>query len=131
MLRTPLCDVLGIDAPIILAPMGSATSAEFAAAVSNQGGLGGIGTLFRTAAAIKRDIAERARVAAGRLDRPRVGDAALWPLRPARVLGASSRALDGVAVRGVAAGPVRNARRRRPRGTGSRCRARTPGTSRA
>ena len=30
MLRTPLCDVLGIDVPIILAPMGSAPSAEFA-----------------------------------------------------------------------------------------------------
>jgi hypothetical protein len=30
MLRTPLCDVLGIDVPIILAPMGSASSAEFA-----------------------------------------------------------------------------------------------------
>jgi nitronate monooxygenase/enoyl-[acyl-carrier protein] reductase II len=56
MLRTPLCDLLGIDVPIILAPMGSATSAEFAAAVSDQGGLGGIGTLFRTTAAIKRDI---------------------------------------------------------------------------
>ena len=38
LLRTPLCEVLGIDVPIILAPMGSATSAEFAAAVSNQAG---------------------------------------------------------------------------------------------
>jgi nitronate monooxygenase/enoyl-[acyl-carrier protein] reductase II len=56
MLKTPLCDVLGIDTPIILAPMGSCTSAELAAAVSNQGGLGGIGSLFRTTAAIKRDI---------------------------------------------------------------------------
>src|SRR4029453_9123556 len=56
MLKTPLCDVLGIDVPIILAPMGSCTSAELAAAVSNQGGLGGIGSLFRTTAAIKRDI---------------------------------------------------------------------------
>jgi enoyl-[acyl-carrier protein] reductase II len=56
MLTTPLCDLLGIDVPIILAPMGSATSAEFAAAVSNSGGLGGIGSLFRTTAAIKRDI---------------------------------------------------------------------------
>jgi len=56
MLRTPLCDLLGIDVPIILAPMGTATSAEFAAAVSNQGGLGGIGSLFRTTAAVKRDI---------------------------------------------------------------------------
>ena len=56
MLRTRLCDLLGIEVPIILAPMGSATSAEFAAAVSNQGGLGGIGSLFRTTAAVKRDI---------------------------------------------------------------------------
>jgi len=56
VLRTPLCELLGIEVPIILAPMGSATSAEFAAAVSNQGGLGGIGSLFRTTAAIKRDI---------------------------------------------------------------------------
>jgi len=56
MLTTPLCDLLGIEIPIILAPMGSATSAEFAAAVSNQGGLGGIGSLSRTTAAIKRDI---------------------------------------------------------------------------
>jgi enoyl-[acyl-carrier protein] reductase II len=56
MLKTPLCDLFGVDVPIILAPMGSCTSAELAAAVSNQGGLGGIGTLFRTTAAIKRDI---------------------------------------------------------------------------
>ena len=56
MLKTRLCDLLGIEVPIILAPMGSATSAEFAAAVSNEGGLGGIGSLFRASAAIKRDI---------------------------------------------------------------------------
>ena len=56
MLKTPLCDVFGIEVPIILAPMGTCTSAELAAAVSNEGGLGGIGTLFRTTAAIKRDI---------------------------------------------------------------------------
>jgi nitronate monooxygenase/enoyl-[acyl-carrier protein] reductase II len=56
MLSTPLCELFGIEVPIILAPMGSATSAEFAAAVSNQGGLGCIGSLFRTTAAIKRDI---------------------------------------------------------------------------
>ena len=56
MLKTPLCDLFGIEVPIILAPMGTCTSAELAAAVSNAGGLGGIGTLFRAAAAIKRDI---------------------------------------------------------------------------
>jgi enoyl-[acyl-carrier protein] reductase II len=56
MLKTPLCDLFGIEVPIILAPMGTCTSAELAAAVSNAGGLGGIGSLFRTTAAIKRDI---------------------------------------------------------------------------
>jgi len=56
MLKTPLCDVLGIDVPIILAPMGgTASSGEFAAAVSNQGGLGSIGSLLRTTT-VKCDI---------------------------------------------------------------------------
>ncbi len=40
MLKTPLCDLFGIEVPIILAPMGTCTSAELAAAVSNEGGLG-------------------------------------------------------------------------------------------
>ena len=56
MLRTPLCDLFGIEVPIILAPMGTCTSAELGAAVSNAGGLGGIGSLFRSTAAVKRDI---------------------------------------------------------------------------
>src|SRR5258705_11876641 len=56
MLKAPLCCLFGIEVPIILAPMGTCTSAELAAAVSNEGGLGGVGSLFRTTAAIKRDI---------------------------------------------------------------------------
>ncbi|HEX2172524.1 MAG TPA: nitronate monooxygenase [Dehalococcoidia bacterium] len=41
MLRTRLCDLLGIDVPIVCAPMGpSITGPELAAAVSNAGGLG-------------------------------------------------------------------------------------------
>jgi nitronate monooxygenase/enoyl-[acyl-carrier protein] reductase II len=56
MLKTALCDRLGIEVPIILAPMGTCTSAEFAAAVFNAGGLGGIGSLFRSTAAVKREI---------------------------------------------------------------------------
>ena len=56
MLKTPLCDLFGIEAPIVLAPMGTCTSAELGAAVSNAGGLGGIGSLFRSTAAVKRDI---------------------------------------------------------------------------
>ncbi|MEK7214090.1 MAG: nitronate monooxygenase, partial [Chloroflexota bacterium] len=56
MLRTRLTELYGIDHPIILAPMGSATSASFCAAVSNAGGLGGIGTLLRPLEAIRRDL---------------------------------------------------------------------------
>lgn len=40
MLHTPLCDRLGIDLPIVCAPMGFVTGPELAAAVSNAGGLG-------------------------------------------------------------------------------------------
>ena len=59
LLSTVLCDVLGIDVPIILGPMAVfAAPAAMAAAVSNSGGLGSIGTLFRSTAEIKRDIDE-------------------------------------------------------------------------
>jgi len=40
MLHTRLCDFLGIEFPIICAPMGFVTGPELAAAVSNAGGLG-------------------------------------------------------------------------------------------
>ena len=43
MLRTPLCDLLGIEHPIINAPMAGPAQAELAAAVSQAGGLGLIG----------------------------------------------------------------------------------------
>jgi len=59
MLKTVLCDVLGIDLPIILGPMAVFSApAAIAAAVSNSGGLGSIGTLFRATDAIKHDIDE-------------------------------------------------------------------------
>jgi NAD(P)H-dependent flavin oxidoreductase YrpB (nitropropane dioxygenase family) len=38
--RTPLCDLVGIEAPVVLAPMGGAVTPQLAAAVSNAGGLG-------------------------------------------------------------------------------------------
>ncbi|MCG2633216.1 nitronate monooxygenase family protein [Bradyrhizobium sp. WYCCWR 13023] len=56
MLRTRLCEILGIDVPIILAAMGTATSAEFAASASNEGALGSIGSLLRPFTAVQRDI---------------------------------------------------------------------------
>jgi NAD(P)H-dependent flavin oxidoreductase YrpB (nitropropane dioxygenase family) len=47
MLRTPLCDLLNIELPIIQAPIGSATCPELAAAVSNSGGLGMLSVTWR------------------------------------------------------------------------------------
>lgn len=43
MLKTRLCDLFGIDHPIMNAPMGTAAGAELAAAVSEAGGFGLIG----------------------------------------------------------------------------------------
>ena len=42
-LHTRLCDILGIEVPIVLAGMGGASTPELAAAVSNAGGLGVLG----------------------------------------------------------------------------------------
>ena len=39
-MRTNLCDLIGIELPIIQAPMGSASCPALAASVSNAGGLG-------------------------------------------------------------------------------------------
>jgi nitronate monooxygenase len=39
-MRTRLCDLVGIEVPVVLAPMGGAVTPELAAAVSNAGGLG-------------------------------------------------------------------------------------------
>ena len=39
-MQTPLCDLVGIEAPIVLAPMGAAVTPELAAAASNAGALG-------------------------------------------------------------------------------------------
>jgi len=38
--RTSLCDLVGIEVPVVLAPMGGAVTPALAAAVSNAGGLG-------------------------------------------------------------------------------------------
>ena len=53
-LRTPLCDVLRIDVPILNVGFGWAATAELAAAVSNAGGLGVIGMRLPRDAAIER-----------------------------------------------------------------------------
>jgi enoyl-[acyl-carrier protein] reductase II len=57
MLQTPLCTLLGIEFPIIQAGMGAFTSAELAAAVSNAGGLGSVGTFLRPAEDLPQQLA--------------------------------------------------------------------------
>jgi enoyl-[acyl-carrier protein] reductase II len=47
MLRTSLCDLLGIDAPVICAPFGPWEQVELAAAVCKAGALGSVGTAVR------------------------------------------------------------------------------------
>jgi enoyl-[acyl-carrier protein] reductase II len=56
MLHTPLCDLLDIQFPIIQAPIAPYTSAELVAAVSNAGGLGSIGTAFRSLDDVKKQV---------------------------------------------------------------------------
>ena len=57
MLRTRLCDLLGIELPIIQAAIAPYTSGELAAAVSNAGGLGSIGTALRPVEDLRRQVA--------------------------------------------------------------------------
>ncbi|WP_101297672.1 NAD(P)H-dependent flavin oxidoreductase [Halegenticoccus soli] len=57
-LDTPFCDALGVDSPVVQAPIGSATCPELAAAVSDAGGLGTLAVTWReldeTKAVIRR-----------------------------------------------------------------------------
>jgi NAD(P)H-dependent flavin oxidoreductase YrpB (nitropropane dioxygenase family) len=66
MLRTRLCDLLGIEVPIIAAPMGFLSGPELAAAVCNAGGLG-IMSFSGNPPSILRDQIRRLR---GLTDRP-------------------------------------------------------------
>jgi NAD(P)H-dependent flavin oxidoreductase YrpB (nitropropane dioxygenase family) len=56
--RTALTELLGIEAPIVLAPMGGAVTPELAAAVSNAGGLGVIPLSYSTPDEIKSTAGE-------------------------------------------------------------------------
>jgi NAD(P)H-dependent flavin oxidoreductase YrpB (nitropropane dioxygenase family) len=56
MLCTPLCRTLGIRYPIFSAGIGSAAGAELAAAVSNAGGLGVLGTASLPARFVRQQI---------------------------------------------------------------------------
>jgi enoyl-[acyl-carrier protein] reductase II len=55
-LHTPLCDMLGIKHPIMLAGMGGVSYGELAAAVSDAGGFGTLGMAGRSLDSIKHEM---------------------------------------------------------------------------
>src|SRR5215475_12233270 len=57
-LRTPLCDLLGIEHPVLLAGMGGVSYANLAAAVSNAGGYGVLGMAGRRLDEIRDNMRE-------------------------------------------------------------------------
>jgi enoyl-[acyl-carrier protein] reductase II len=66
MIRTPLCDLLGIEQPIVQGGMAWAATAELAAAVSNAGGLGIVGAGNLSA----DEVREQLRLTRALTDRP-------------------------------------------------------------
>ena len=56
MLHTRICELFGIEHPIVLGGMGSATSPELVAAVSGAGGLGVLGATRQTPEEVGRDV---------------------------------------------------------------------------
>ena len=65
-LRTPLCEILGIEHPIIQAPMASATTVDLVAAVCDAGALGGFGHAYTESDVMQGD----ARAVRARTSRP-------------------------------------------------------------
>ena len=57
-IHTPLCDALGIEHPVVQAPVGSVSTPELAAAVAEAGGLGLLAMSWRDADAIRESLAE-------------------------------------------------------------------------
>jgi nitronate monooxygenase len=64
-LRTPLCDILGIEYPIVQAPMAGATTVDLVAAVCEAGALGGFGHAY-TEPEVMRDDARALRAGSPR-----------------------------------------------------------------
>ena len=56
MLRTDICDLFGIEYPIVLAGMGGVSMAPLVAAISNAGGLGVIGAATLDADGLRKEI---------------------------------------------------------------------------
>jgi nitronate monooxygenase len=55
VIETALTHLLGIEHPILLAPMGSAAGGRLAAAVTNAGSVGLVGSGYANADTIRRD----------------------------------------------------------------------------
>ena len=56
MLRTQFCELFGIEAPIVQAPICPAVTPELVAAVCGAGGLGSIGAVFGSAEHVRGQI---------------------------------------------------------------------------
>jgi nitronate monooxygenase len=67
LIETALTRLLGIEHPILLAPMGSAAGGKLAAAVTHAGGLGMVGSGYADANTVRKELAEagNARVGVG------------------------------------------------------------------
>src|SRR6185436_4662908 len=114
-IETALTRLLGIQHPILLAPMGSAAGGKLAAAVTHAGGLGMLGSGYADEKAIRRELVEagNAKVGIGfilwALDKnPSALDVAL-DARPAAVMLSFG---DPTPYTGGAAAPARGATKR-------------------
>ena len=92
-LKTALTELLGIEHPILLAPMGSVAGGRLAAAVTRAGGLGLIGSGYADGDAVRRELTAAGNTPVGvgfitwALDRrPEALDAALTSKPPAVML---------------------------------------------
>ncbi len=65
MIETALTRLLGIEHRILLAPMGSAAGGRLAAAVTNAGGLGLVGSGYANTAAIRKELTEAGNACVG------------------------------------------------------------------
>jgi nitronate monooxygenase/enoyl-[acyl-carrier protein] reductase II len=65
VIRTPICDLFGIEVPVVQAGMSTFTSAELVAAVTNAGALGSLGAGNRPVDDLQRQIARIADLTAG------------------------------------------------------------------
>ncbi|MFJ4465902.1 NAD(P)H-dependent flavin oxidoreductase [Streptomyces sp. NPDC089424] len=62
MLRTPVCELLGIELPVVCAPFGPWNEVPLAVAVCEAGGLGSLGTAARDLARLRDEWAEMRRL---------------------------------------------------------------------